>query len=72
MVSRGSYLLVGRLGHICPPHPGAGTLAVADWWLGRTTAEVWDVVAAAATPAIATDKAKIRMASFIVDTPLKI
>jgi hypothetical protein len=47
-------------------------LAVADWWLGRTTAEVWDVVAAAATPAIATDKAKIRMASFIVDTLLKI
>jgi hypothetical protein len=57
---------------MCPPHNGSGIVAVADWWLGRTTAEVWDVVAAAATPAIATDRAKIRMASFIVGTPLKI
>jgi hypothetical protein len=55
-----------------PPQHGDGMLAVADWWLGRTTAEVWDVVAAAATPATTTDRAKIRMTSFIVDTPLKI
>jgi len=57
---------------MCPPHPGAGIVAVADWWLGRTTVEVLDVAAAAATPATTTDSAKIRMASFIVGTFSKI
>jgi hypothetical protein len=45
---------------------------VADWWLGRTTVEVLGVVAAAATPATTTDRAKRRMASFIVGTPSRI
>jgi hypothetical protein len=57
---------------MCPPHPGPGIVAVADWWLGRTTVDVLDVVAAAATPATTTDRAKIRIASFIVGTPSKI
>jgi len=55
-----------------PPQHGDGMLAVADWWLGRTTVEVLGVMAAAVTPATTTDRAKIRMASFIVGTPLKI
>jgi hypothetical protein len=40
-------------------------LAVADWWLAMTGA-VLGVTAAAAAPATTTDRAKIRMASFIV------
>jgi hypothetical protein len=39
--------------------------AVADWWLWRTRA-VLDVVAAAATPTTTTERAKMRMASFMV------
>jgi hypothetical protein len=55
-----------------PPQSGFGIVAVADWWLGRATVEVLDVAAAAATPATTTDRAKIRMASFIVGTFSKI
>jgi hypothetical protein len=47
-------------------------LAVADWWLGRTTRAVLEVVAAAATPATAMDRAKMRMASFMVGNPFLI
>jgi hypothetical protein len=47
------------------PHCGIGIVAVADWWLGRTGAFL-DVVAAAATPPTTTERAKMRMASFIV------
>jgi hypothetical protein len=38
---------------------------VADWWLGTAGADL-DVVAAAAAPATTTDRAKMRIASFIV------
>jgi hypothetical protein len=50
------------------PQPGAGKLAVADWWLTILVAE--EVVAAAA-PATTTNKANMRMASFIISNPLR-
>jgi hypothetical protein len=40
-------------------------LAVADWWLGMAGV-VLGVTAAAAAPATTTDRAKIRIANFIV------
>jgi hypothetical protein len=46
------------------PHVGIGKVAEGDWWLGRIGA-FFGVTAAAATPATTTDKAKMRMASFI-------
>jgi hypothetical protein len=39
---------------------------VADWWLGRAVEAVLDVVAAAVAPATTTDRAKMRIASFII------
>lgn len=48
------------------PHPGPGMLAAADWWLTNTLV-VEDVAAAA--PATTTNKAKMRIASFIVGNP---
>jgi hypothetical protein len=42
---------------------------VADWWLGMAT--VLEVEAAAA-PATTTNRAKMRMASFIFGNPLRI
>jgi hypothetical protein len=50
------------------PHPGDGTLAVADWWLG-TMGAVLGVTAAAAAPATTTDRAKMRITCFIVGNP---
>jgi len=52
------------------PHPGTGRLAVADWWLGMTC-EVEEEKEAAAAPATTTERAKIRMASFMIVIPLK-
>jgi hypothetical protein len=43
-------------------------LAVADWWLGRARAVEFDMEAAA-TPAKTTEKAKMRMASFMIGNP---
>jgi hypothetical protein len=40
-------------------------LAVADWWLGMALV-VGDETEAAAAPATTTDRAKMRIASFIV------
>jgi hypothetical protein len=53
--------------HVGTPGPQAaiGKLALADWWLGTAEA-VLGVVAAAATPATTANRAKMRMASFIV------
>jgi len=53
-------------GHVGSPgtQPGIGMLAVADWCLRR--ALVLEEKEAAATPAKTTERAKIRMASFIV------
>jgi hypothetical protein len=47
------------------PQVGVGNDAVADWWLGRAGAVLGEV-AAALTPATTTQKAKTRMASFMV------
>jgi hypothetical protein len=57
-------------GHVGIPGPqtGIGTLAVADWWLGMAGLVV-DETEAAATPAKTTERAKMRMASFIVGNP---
>jgi hypothetical protein len=44
---------------------GTGSEPVADWWLAKTR-ELDDESEAAAAPAKTTDRAKIRMASFIV------
>jgi hypothetical protein len=46
-------------------------LAVADWWLG-TAGAFLGVTAAAAAPATTTDRAKMRIACFIVGNPLAI
>jgi len=46
-------------------HHGIGLLAVADWWLGMALV-VGDETEAAAAPATTTDRAKMRIASFIV------
>jgi hypothetical protein len=51
------------------PQPGPGKPAVADWWLGMAT--VLEVEAAAA-PATTTNRAKMRMVSFIVGNPSRI
>jgi hypothetical protein len=45
-------------------------LAVADWWL-EIIFKVDDEKEAAAAPANTTDKARMRMASFIVSGPLQ-
>ena len=50
------------------PQPGAGMLAVTDWWLTKTLV-VEDVAAAA--PATTTNKAMMRIASFIVGYPFR-
>jgi hypothetical protein len=51
-------------------HIGIGKLAVADWWLGMALV-VDDETAAAAPPAMTTDRAKMRMASFIVGNSMR-
>jgi len=55
-----------------PGNPGAqsgtGILAVADWELGMERV-VADGTEAAATPAKTTERAKIRMATFMLVTP---
>jgi hypothetical protein len=50
---------------------GPGILSVADWWLGKAGATL-EVVEAAATPATTTDRAKMRIASFIFGNLLRI
>jgi hypothetical protein len=50
------------------PQPGPGETAAADWWLTKVL--VVEEVAAAA-PATTTNKAKMRMASFIISNPLR-
>jgi hypothetical protein len=55
------HLQVGMPG----PHVGIGNVAEGDWWLGKRGA-FFGVTAAAATPATTTDKAKMRIASFIL------
>ena len=46
-------------------------LAVADWWLGMACV-VEDETVAAAAPVKTTDRAKIRMASFMIGNPSRI
>ena len=48
---------------------GIGPAAVADWWLTNLLVE--EEVAAAA-PATTTNKAKMRMASFIISNPFRL
>jgi len=48
------------------PHIGMGKVAEGDWWLGRLGAFL-GVIAAAATPATTTERAKMRTTSFIFD-----
>ena len=50
------------------PQIGPGQLAVADWWL---TMELVVEEVAAAAPATTTNKAMVRMASFIISNPLR-
>ncbi len=50
------------------PHVGVGKLAVADRWL-EIAGMVLGEVAAAAAPATTTDRAKIRIASFMMSNP---
>jgi len=49
------------------PHSGTGNVEVADWWLGRTVADL-GVTAAAAALATTTDRTKTRMATFTMVT----
>jgi hypothetical protein len=53
------------------PQAGAGSAAVADWWLVNVP-EVDEENEAAAAPAMTTAKAKIRMASFMIGYPFAI
>jgi hypothetical protein len=59
----------GHTGAPGRPQPGFGKAAVADWWLTKVLELV---VVAAAAPATTTNRAKIRMASFIVSDPFRI
>ena len=55
---------------MCGPHPGTGRADVADWL--EMARGVEEETEAAAAPATTTDKAKIRMASFMIDDPCKL
>jgi hypothetical protein len=50
------------------PHAGIGKAEVADWWLARTCVEE-ECVAAAAAPAKTMERARTRIASFIIGNP---
>ena len=67
---RASYLPGGVSGQ--PGNPGAqvgiGLLAVTAWWLGWSEREC-DETEAAATPTKTTERAMMRMASFMVGNP---
>jgi hypothetical protein len=66
-----SYLLGGLLGGqvgMPGPQPGIGKAEVADWWLARTCVEE-ECVAAAAAPAKTMERARTRIASFIIGNP---
>jgi hypothetical protein len=47
------------------PHVGTGKVSVADWWFPIACVEEEEIEAAAA-PAITTDNAKMRTASFMM------
>lgn len=59
-----NYLVCGHPG-TPGPHVGVGNAEVADWWLARTLGAL-EERAAAAAPANTTDRAKMRMASFMI------
>ena len=49
---------------------GTGLLAVADWWLGRMRLDE-DETEAAATPTRTIERAKMRIASFMIGNPFR-
>jgi hypothetical protein len=55
---------------MCGPHVGTGNVSVADWWLRIAWVEEEESEAAAA-PAITTDNAKMRTASFMMSNSFK-